>query len=104
MIVQLTEVVEKRDLAKTNADRENDRHFTLREIYINPDQVICLREDIRMVQYLNEGSLPVDLDPRQKFTKIYMNRGNAGFDVVVVGGPTSIDEKIFSSERQLLKG
>tara|TARA_Y100000310_G_scaffold324740_1_gene387012 strand:+ start:40 stop:354 length:315 start_codon:yes stop_codon:yes gene_type:complete len=104
MIVKLTEVVEKRDLAKTNADRENERYFTLREVYVNPDQVICLREDVRMTQYLNEGSLPGDLDPRQKFTKIYMNRGNAGFDIVVVGTPTSVDEKIFSSERQLLKG
>lgn len=104
MIVKLTEVVEKRELAKTSADRENEKYFTLQEVYVNPDQVICLREDLQMTQYLSEGILPSNLDSRQKFTKIYMNRGNAGFDIVVVGTPTSVDEKIFSTERQLLKG
>lgn len=104
MIVKLTEVIEGKDLARTNIDRENEKHFTLCEVYVNPDQVLCLREDLRMVQYLNEGALPSDLDSRQRFTKIYMNRGASGFDIVVVGAPTTVDEKIFSSEKQLLKG
>ena len=46
-----------------------------------------------------------DLDENQSFTKIYLNRGQAGIDLVVVGMPGNIQEKLgLTSEKQLLKG
>jgi hypothetical protein len=104
MIVRLTEVVTTHELARKGINTDSKREFTLREVYVNPDQVVCLREDERMARLLLEGTLPAGLDSRQGFTRIHMNRGNTGLDIVVVGHPDNIEEKIFSSERQLLKG
>ena len=32
--------------------------YTLREVYINPEHVVCLREDTFTSQLLKEGKLP----------------------------------------------
>ena len=39
--------------------------FKMREIYINPNHVVCMHEDISMKKSLLEGLLPQDLDKRQ---------------------------------------
>ena len=74
--------------------RERTNKFSLRKIYINPEHVVCMRHDEVMKNRLNEGCLPVDLDQRQGFTKIYINRGQSGLDVTVVGEPPIIQSKI----------
>jgi hypothetical protein len=66
-----------------------------------------MRIDDAMNQRLNEGSLPLDLDVRQGFTKLYINRGQSGLDVTVVGNPEIIQEKIDRAsvrQKTLLKG
>jgi hypothetical protein len=78
--------------------------WILREIIVNPDYVVCLRPDHRAVSLLEEGSLPEGLDDRQQFTKIQMDRGNGGLDIVVVGGLSLIEDKLNVQQRQLLKG
>ena len=37
------------------------------------------------------------------FTRIYMNRGQAGLDVVVVGSPTQVQKQIFKNTKNLLR-
>lgn len=100
MVVKLIEVVERRSASSTF---DMTYSYSLREVFVNPDQVVCLREDARMKQSLNEGKLPAELSSAQQFTKIHMNRGNSGLDIVVVGPPHIIEEKIFKT-KQLLKG
>jgi hypothetical protein len=78
--------------------------YTLREIFVNPEHVVCLREDYYTQQLLVEGKLPNNLDTRQKFTKVQLNRGSTGLDVIVVGCPSIIEEKLNFSNRVLLKG
>tara|TARA_A100001011_G_C13944537_1_gene688566 strand:+ start:223 stop:519 length:297 start_codon:yes stop_codon:yes gene_type:complete len=78
--------------------------WTLREVVVNPDYVVCLRPDARASSLLQEGILPEGLDARQEFTKIQMSRGNGGMDIVVVGGITLIEDKLNISTQQLLKG
>ena len=46
-----------------------------------------------------------EIDRNQSFTKIYLNRGQAGIDLTVVGSPSSVQEKLgLASEKQLLRG
>jgi hypothetical protein len=78
--------------------------YSLREIYINPEHVICLREDYHALQLLQEGKLPDDLDARQKFTRVQLNRGSAGLDIIVVGCPSVVEQKLNTSKKILLKG
>jgi len=78
--------------------------YRLREIYLNPKHVVAMRQDDRMEYSLKEGKLPEELDDRQIFTKLYVDRGNSGIDVTVVGDLTTVKEKLGLDNRSLLKG
>ena len=96
MVVKLVEVYEESSPGR--------RSYKLREVFINPEHVVCLRDEPRFKRLLGEGRLPEGIDSRQEFTRIQMTRGNLGLDVVVVGPPHSIEEKISKEKRQILKG
>ena len=82
----------------------SESNFSLRSIYINPSHVICLREDLNIKRSLHEGKLPSGLDDRQEFTKITINKGNYGQDIVVVGTVEEIQKKLLIDRRELLRG
>ena len=101
MLITLTEVVEKR----TNySSAEVQRSYTLKEVTVNPSHVVCLREDAGTAQRLQEGVLPDGIDGRQRFTKVYLDRGQAGIDIIVVGSPAQIQERLGIDRRELLRG
>jgi hypothetical protein len=77
--------------------------YILREIYLNPEHVVALRADQTMKTRLEEGRFVGELDNKQEFTRVYVNRGQSGFDVTVVGSPEAIQEKL-SGNKQLLRG
>ena len=77
--------------------------YHLGEVYINPKHVVAMRQDDKMKRVLEEGSLP-DLDERQSFTKLYVDRGHTGIDITVVGDLHHIKEKLGIDSRTLLKG
>jgi hypothetical protein len=75
----------------------------LREVYVNPDYVVAIRPD-EHIKFLIESRQVIEgLDPRQSFTKIFLNRSGPGSEVTVVGDSNSIQEKLFSSKK-VLKG
>ena len=100
MIIKFVEIYESTKIHAKNTYKK----FSLREVFINPEQVVCVRSDLSFKQRLLEGELPDDLDERQEFSRVYMNRGQTGLDVVVVGSPILIEEKLNSSKKNLLKG
>jgi len=97
MVVKLVEIFKNSNVVKGSG-------YTLREIYINPEHVVCLREDTFTGRLLEEGKLPQGLDDRQKFTKVQLNRGSVGLDVIVVGDPNIVENKLRISKKELLKG
>jgi len=80
------------------------RDWALRTIYINPTHVVCLREDDASNKLLKEGSLPKQLDDRQEFTKITLNKGTYGQEITVVGAIDGIHKKLFETNKILLRG
>ena len=78
--------------------------YLLREVYVNPKHIVAMRQDDRMTSVLKEGKLPDQLDQRQDFTKLYVDRGNTGIDITVVGDLNTIKEKLGLDNRSLLKG
>ncbi len=96
MIVKLTEIYE------TNKETAGSR-YSFREVFVNPEHIVCLREDEKYKRLLSENRLG-ELNESQSFTKIYMNRGQSGIDVVVIGEPSHVQEKLGLAEKQLLKG
>ena len=97
MIVKLIEIYEVG--RQQSADKTT---FSLREVFVNSEHIACLREDTSTSKKLQSGLLPKELDPRQRFTKIHLNRGLSGIDLVVVGDPQIIQEKLLG--KILLKG
>jgi hypothetical protein len=102
MLVTLVEVVESR--SNYSGTSVANKTFSLREISVNPNHVICLREESTMLRRLNEGTLPDGLDNRQRFTKLTLDRGHTGLELVVVGEPSQVKEKLQISARELLRG
>lgn len=96
-MIQLVEVCEL-----LTASKNSKQKFTLREIYVNPKHIISLREDANYVQKLNEGVLPDELDKRQKFTRMVIDKGHAGLEIIVIGPPSVIEAKMKGGERELL--
>ena len=105
--VKLVEVVTQRTHTREGTAAMKEI-YTLREVYINPEHVVCMRSDGTMKQRLVEHVLPDDLDQRQEFTKLYINRGHSGLDITVVGSPSMIQNKMFESakkvNKEILKG
>ena len=99
MLVKLVEVY----TSGTYSDNGNIKpKYCLRETYANPDHVVCMREESTLAPtIINE-----ELDPRQGFTKLHINRGQAGIDITVVGSLNVIEEKLQKSlkSKKMLHG
>jgi hypothetical protein len=85
-------------------ERKTNTHYELGEIWINPDSILQIKPDTPMGNNLTAGYLPEDLDPRQEFSKIQFGNGNNVAAVTVVGSPAVLAEKIYATNKKLLKG
>jgi hypothetical protein len=75
--------------------------YGVREVSVNPEHVVALRQDTVAKMALHENRMPDGLSREVDFTRIYLNTGN--LNVVVVGTPAMIEEKLKSNKR-VLKG
>ena len=96
MLVKLTEVC-------SNGAVTTDRRYSLREIFVNPEHVVMIREEKKMRELNENGRLPSGLDVAHQFSKLTINRGQAGTEIIVVGAPDVV-ETALKSNRQLLRG
>tara|TARA_B100000287_G_scaffold18789_1_gene18811 strand:- start:1344 stop:1634 length:291 start_codon:yes stop_codon:yes gene_type:complete len=96
MLVKLTEVC-------NNGAVTTNKHYTLREVFINPEHVIMIREEKRMKELNENGMIASQLDTAHQFSKLTINRGNTGTEIVVVGSPTIIENRL-QKGKQLLRG
>ena len=96
MVVKLVEVSEILGVGSL-------KKYVLREIFVNPEHVICLRQDEKAKRSLLENNLPSELDRRKEFTCIQMNSGHSGFNITVVGNPSIVEEKL-RHNRKVLRG
>ena len=95
-LVKLTEVCHNNTLT-------TQQDYTLREVFVNPEHVVMIREEARMRQLNEQGALPADLDSSHQFTKLTINRGHTGTEIVVVGAPALIEGQL-NRKKELLRG
>lgn len=98
-MIKLVEICEK-----MSASNNSEKSYTLREVYVNPKHVVSLREESSFKQKLTEGNLPEGLDTRQGFTRITLDKGQIGLDIIVVGQPNIVETKLKGDRRELLHG
>jgi hypothetical protein len=96
MLVKLIEVYNKRTYASTNTGKAEE--FSLREVLVNPEHVVCIRENDSLKTRLSESTLGQEIHPAEGFTKIYINRGQSGLDLDVVGDLISIQNKLLGTK------
>ena len=84
---------------------ENSKGYTLREVYVNPKHVVSLREDVRFRKKLHEGSdMPSELKGEHVFTKMTLDKGTTGLEIIVIGSPNIVESKLRHTGRELLNG
>jgi hypothetical protein len=96
MLVKLTEVC-------NNGAVTTNKLYSLREVFVNPEHVVMIREEKRMRELNESGKVASGLDAAHQFSKLTINRGQAGTEIVVVGSPEMI-ETTLNSGKQLLRG
>ena len=95
-LVRLTEVC-------SQGTYTNSQQYTLREVFVNPEHVVMIREEQRMRQLNEQGHLPSELSTNHQFTKLTINRGHTGTEIVVVGSPSMV-ETTLNNRKELLRG
>ena len=96
MLVKLTEVC-------NNGAVTTKKLFSLREVFINPEHVVMIREEKRMKELNENGKVASGLDGNHRFSKLTINRGQSGTEIIVVGAP-EIVENTLKSGKKLLRG
>ena len=95
-LVKLTEVRHSNTLTSRN-------NYTLQEVFVNPEHVIMIREDARLRQINESGAIDPELKPEHRFTKLTINRGQTGTEIVVVGSPSTVEGQL-NTGKKLIRG
>ena len=96
MLVKLTEVCH-------NAALTTKQDYTLREVFVNPEHVVMIREEARMQQLNERGLLPDGLNIDHRFTKLTINKGHTGTEIIVVWSPKVVESSL-NKQKKLIRG
>lgn len=96
MLVKLTEV------CGTGAVTTG-RKYSLREVFVNPEHVVMVREEHQMKSLNEQGMLTEGLSRDHRFSKITIDKGTTGTDIVVIGDPNTV-ETALNKRSYILKG
>jgi|TARA_R110002012_G_scaffold321304_1_gene548583 hypothetical protein len=96
MLVKLTEV------CGTGAVTTG-RRYSLREVFVNPEHVVMVREEHQMKNLNEQGMLTEGLDKQHRFSKITIDKGTTGTEIVVIGDPNTV-ETVLNKRNYVLKG
>ena len=82
MVVKFTEVAR---VSKVSTRLDGKSDYILRDVFVNPEHVVCVREDHNHKKLLQENKLPDGLDSSHTFSNVAIQHGHAGMNLVVVG-------------------
>tara|TARA_R110000744_G_scaffold370517_3_gene481119 strand:+ start:779 stop:1072 length:294 start_codon:yes stop_codon:yes gene_type:complete len=92
MLIKLIEIYNKKTYTSTSNGKAEE--FSLREVFVNPEHVVCMRENDALKNKLSEAEIGKEIHPAEGFTKLYINRGQSGIDLDVVGDVSVIQSKL----------
>ena len=76
----------------------------LNKAIINPNHIVMVTESREHNSLLKEGKIELGFNPNISFSKVQMAAISGFSELIVVGSPSSIMEKINKNKKQLLKG
>tara|TARA_R100000008_G_C3567659_1_gene160120 strand:+ start:341 stop:640 length:300 start_codon:yes stop_codon:yes gene_type:complete len=76
--------------------------YALREVLINPEHVVAVRDNLVLKDKLQKGFFPEDLDQRQDFAKLQLNLGSGQSSVAIniVGDLHMVASKLISGNAE----
>ena len=96
MLIRLTEV-------HHNTTLTTKSEYTLREVFVNPEHVVMVREEHQIRSLNEQGMLTEGLDKKHRFSKLTIDKGTTGTDIVVIGDPVAI-ESALNKRSYVLRG
>jgi len=99
-IVSIFMLVKLRKVCSTGGTSV-ERCYFLKEVWINPSQVVTMEENFNYREKNRYHSLVKDLDSGHSFTSIVLS---AGEQIVVVGSVSDISSKLLRTKKTLLRG
>ena len=84
--------------------KQQSGSYKLENIFVNPAHIVLLRENQPFKEDLMEGRINLSLDRQAQFTTISIADKNETKEIVVVGSPSTIEAKLFSKQKQVLRG
>jgi hypothetical protein len=97
MLIKLTEVC-------AHGAVTTQQQYVLREIFVNPEHVIMVREESRMKQLNEQNLIAPGLNAAHRFSKLTINRGHTGTEIVVIGAPEIVEQQLKTEKAKLLRG
>lgn len=79
-------------------------NWYINKVIINPNHVSIVIESDEHNSLLREGVIDLALDPQVKFSKVKMMASSGFTELIVIGSPATIMEKMGRNTKQLLKG
>ena len=103
MVIKLKEIYEARSgNTSMGSNTPFRKRFSSRDVYVNPGHVVCLREEETFKRVLLESDCADTIDTGVSFTRVFLDRGQTGIDLVVEGTPGEIEKRL--GQRGLLHG
>tara|TARA_B100001778_G_scaffold320917_1_gene311780 strand:- start:1588 stop:1872 length:285 start_codon:yes stop_codon:yes gene_type:complete len=85
--------------------KRSNNQYVLEKIYLNPKHIVYISEERVISSLIKEGKINLGIVEDAKFSKIKINHENGANEIVVVGEPAIVENKIFkNSKRQILRG
>ena len=72
----------------------NKNVFGLREIFINPQMIISMRDDVGLREKNSKDQIIENLNKDSEFTALTLNAGTNGKTITVVGSVRSVCERL----------
>ena len=86
---------------------KSGKNYSLKQIFVNPSQILYIQEDERFMNQLKEGVISLDIHQSTGFSKIRLDSNGTYEELTVIGDPEIIQRKIegviFSTRKQLLR-
>jgi hypothetical protein len=102
MLIKLLEIYEE---VIHHNKAEGIKNYMIREVVINPDYIITLRNETIIEKYLRDCPSSFEgLQKDQKFTRISINKGNSGNDIIVLGNLDTIFKMFDMGTKKVIKG
>lgn len=91
MLIKLTGIHE--EVVDFNSGHKHIQ-YVVSEIYVNPQHIVLLKEDLRYIELHIQKKLPEGFAKNQKFTTVYLNKSSGRNKITVIGDIAGIAYKI----------